>query len=124
MPALYPLILVLAVGPGEPTTLPMPPPPAGMSVLPSGDAHGVAQAAPAKGDDDEEADAEDEGDSKESEELEEMRAMEEVALDPSARPSAAVLQSLRRLGIGNPLHDRIADVLEDPELRLDGANIE
>ena len=62
---------------------------------------------------------EQEEDPQASEELEEMRALEEVALDPSAHPSAAVLRSVRRLGMGNPLKDRIEDGFEEDPLRDD-----
>jgi membrane-bound lytic murein transglycosylase D len=57
----------------------------------------------------------------ESAELEELRALEGAALDPSARPNAEVLQTLRRLGLANPLRQRMLDVLEEPTLREDDA---
>jgi membrane-bound lytic murein transglycosylase D len=52
-------------------------------------------------------------------ELEEMRALEEATLDPGARPDAEVLQSLRRLGLANPLRLRMLDALEEPTFRED-----
>ncbi len=55
----------------------------------------------------------------ESAELEEMRALEEATLDPDARPNAEVLQSLRRLGLANPLRQRMLDALEEPTFRED-----
>src|SRR6266851_7866843 len=45
----------------------------------------------------------------ESAELEELRALEEVALDPSSQSSAEVLRALRRLGLANPLRGRLLD---------------
>ncbi len=55
----------------------------------------------------------------ESTELEEMRALEGATLDPGARPNAEVLQSLRRLGLANPLRQRMLDALEEPTFRED-----
>ncbi|WP_426736413.1 LysM peptidoglycan-binding domain-containing protein [Myxococcus faecalis] len=55
----------------------------------------------------------------ESAELEEMRALESVTLDPTAKPSAEVMQSLRRLGLANPLRMRMLDALEEPTFRED-----
>jgi membrane-bound lytic murein transglycosylase D len=57
--------------------------------------------------------------SEESTELEEMRALEGATLDPGARPNAEVLQSLRRLGLANPLRQRMLDALEEPTFRED-----
>lgn len=62
---------------------------------------------------------------KESAELDELRALEEVSLDPSAQREVEQLQALRLLGFGNPLRQRMhcsfeeLDVPEDeppPEL--------
>ncbi|WP_246137810.1 LysM peptidoglycan-binding domain-containing protein [Myxococcus llanfairpwllgwyngyllgogerychwyrndrobwllllantysiliogogogochensis] len=55
----------------------------------------------------------------ESAEMEELRALEGVTLDPAARPSAEVMQSLRRLGLANPLRMRMLDALEEPTFRED-----
>ncbi|MFY1830148.1 LysM peptidoglycan-binding domain-containing protein [Myxococcus fulvus] len=55
----------------------------------------------------------------ESAELEELRALESVTLDPTAKPSAEVMQSLRRLGLANPLRMRMLDALEEPTFRED-----
>jgi membrane-bound lytic murein transglycosylase D len=55
----------------------------------------------------------------ESAELEELRALEEAELDPGAQVSAELLQSLRRLGLGNPLRDRALDAFEEPLGRED-----
>ncbi|MCP3162702.1 LysM peptidoglycan-binding domain-containing protein [Myxococcus qinghaiensis] len=55
----------------------------------------------------------------ESAELEELRALEGATLDPAARPSAEVMQSLRRLGLANPLRMRMLDALEEPTFRED-----
>ncbi|ATB42469.1 lytic transglycosylase [Cystobacter fuscus] len=60
----------------------------------------------------------------ESLELEEMRALEGATLDPGARPDAEVLQSLRRLGVANPLRLRMLDALEEPTFREDEASAE
>ncbi|MGQ0503747.1 MAG: LysM peptidoglycan-binding domain-containing protein [Myxococcaceae bacterium] len=54
-----------------------------------------------------------------SAELEEMRALEEVALDPGAQSSAEVLQSLERLGYANPLRQRMKCALNESALRDD-----
>ena len=51
-----------------------------------------------------------------SEELEELRALEEVALNPATKPSANLLQSVRRLGATNPLREQLAEGLSEPEL--------
>ncbi|MBM7114219.1 lytic transglycosylase domain-containing protein [Archangium primigenium] len=63
-----------------------------------------------------------EADEDESTELEEMRALEGATLDPGARPDAAVLQSLRRLGVANPLRLRMLDALEESTFREDEAD--
>ncbi|MCE9667474.1 LysM peptidoglycan-binding domain-containing protein [Myxococcus stipitatus] len=55
----------------------------------------------------------------ESAELEELRALEGATLDPAARPNAEVMQSLRRLGLANPLRLRMLDALEEPTFRED-----
>ena len=54
-----------------------------------------------------------------SAELEQMRALEQAALDPQARPNAEILKTIRRLGLGNPLRRQIQDACEEPELRED-----
>ncbi len=95
----------------------MPPPPAGMHVLDAEDKKQLLGSAAA-----EEAEAPEEANEEvesESAELEEMRALEGAALDPAAKPNAAVLQSLRRLGLANPLRLRMLDALEEPTLRED-----
>jgi len=61
---------------------------------------------------------------KQSAEMEELRALEEVALDPSAKPNAELLQSLRRLGLANPLRNRMQEAYEEPETREGLAAIE
>jgi membrane-bound lytic murein transglycosylase D len=73
--------------------LPMPPPPPGLQQLPAAEA----------ADDPEVAKDVDE----QSAELEELKALEEVALDPAAQPDAEVLGAMRRLGFGNPLRHRL-----------------
>ncbi len=106
------LLLALALNLGQASTrvdLPMPPPPTGMQVR---QAQAQAPAPAAEGEED--PDSEDA-----SAELEEMRAMEQVALDPGAQPSAQVLQSIQRLGYANPLRQRMRCALEESALRED-----
>lgn len=55
----------------------------------------------------------------ESAELEELRALEGATLDPQARPNAEVMQSLRRLGLANPLRMRMLDALDEHTFRED-----
>ncbi|MHB8872635.1 MAG: lytic transglycosylase domain-containing protein [Myxococcaceae bacterium] len=55
-----------------------------------------------------------------SAELEELKALEEVSLDPSAQPNAEVLSALRRLGFGNPLRHRLQCAFDELELAADG----
>lgn len=52
-------------------------------------------------------------------EMEQLRALEDVALDPAAQPDAKVLQAIRRMGVGNPLRHRLLDTFEEPALRGD-----
>ena len=61
---------------------------------------------------------------KQSAEMEELRALEEVALDPSAKPNAEILQSIRRLGMANPLRERLEDSFSEPEMREDPSPLE
>ena len=114
--SLLQLVLTLTGSPaGE--ELPMPPPPPGMRRL--DEAEGDDEPAVDGPEGAEPLDAPDEGpDGPQSEELEELRALEDAALDPEARPSAQLLQALRRLGYANPLRARMADVLAEME---DGA---
>ncbi len=104
----------------------MPPPPAGMRELDADDKR-LMVGAPAEGslvtEDGGDNGAEEASEEQESEsaELEQLRALEGAALDPSARPNAEVLQTLRRLGLANPLRQRMLDVLEEPTLRDDDA---
>uniref|UniRef100_UPI001F077DBB LysM peptidoglycan-binding domain-containing protein n=1 Tax=Myxococcus vastator TaxID=2709664 RepID=UPI001F077DBB len=57
----------------------------------------------------------------ESAELEELRALEGAALDPASRSTAEVMQSLRRLGLANPLRMRMLDALDEHTFREDEA---
>jgi membrane-bound lytic murein transglycosylase D len=50
-----------------------------------------------------------------SEEMEELRAAEEVALNPSTKPNADLLQAVRRLGAVNPLREQIAENFSEPD---------
>jgi membrane-bound lytic murein transglycosylase D len=106
------------------SSLEMPPPPPGMKALTESEKARLT----AKADEDEEetaaapttpVEAPEDSDAvdRQSMELEEMKALEQVAMDPAAKPSMGVLQSLRRLGFANPLRGRMEDVLEDLELR-------
>ncbi|HEX8436939.1 LysM peptidoglycan-binding domain-containing protein [Archangium sp.] len=116
MPSFSLLLLVLASVPTSKDALPMPPPPPGMRVLDSDDKRLLVGSA-----EEPETSAEEELDEAEpaSTELEELRALEGATLDPGARPNAEVLQSLRRLGLANPLRQRMLDALEEPTFRED-----
>jgi membrane-bound lytic murein transglycosylase D len=61
---------------------------------------------------------------KQSAEMEELRALEEVALDPSAKPNAEILQAIRRLGMANPLRERLEEGFGEPEMREDASPLE
>jgi membrane-bound lytic murein transglycosylase D len=138
MPSFSLLFLVLTSVPPAKEAVPMPPPPPGMRVLSAQDTQLRLGAAPAQAQEpgtevpvqsadevledlrNEATDAADgEEPTEESTELEEMRALEGATLDPGARPNAEVLQSLRRLGLANPLRQRMLDALEEPTFRED-----
>lgn len=123
MPPPPPGMKLLATTEQKATDLQMPPPPPGMKLLQKDEKPKLTAQAESADDDDEtvvppKAPATEEGEEAESEsaELEEMRALEEVTLDPDAQNSAEVLQTLRRLGFANPLRGRMADALEELEL--------
>ncbi len=118
MPSLCLMLVALASVPSAQEALPMPPPPPGMRMLDAEDKRLLVGSAaePEDGSAPEEASEEVES---ESAELEELRALEGATLDPAARPNAEVLQSLRRLGVANPLRLRMLDALEEPTLRED-----
>ncbi|HEX8700292.1 MAG TPA: LysM peptidoglycan-binding domain-containing protein [Myxococcaceae bacterium] len=118
MSSLCLMLVALASVPSAQEALPMPPPPPGMRMLDAEDKKLLlgSAAEPEEGAEPEEASEEVES---ESAELEELRALEGATLDPAARPNAEVLQSLRRLGVANPLRLRMLDVLEEPTLRED-----
>jgi membrane-bound lytic murein transglycosylase D len=59
-----------------------------------------------------------------SAEMEELRALEEVVLDPSAKPNAEILQAMRRLGVANPLRERMEGAFAEPETREDVSPLE
>ncbi len=59
-----------------------------------------------------------------SAEMEELRALEEVALDPSAKPNAEILQAMRRLGMANPLRERMEGAFAEPDTREDASPLE
>lgn len=116
---LFRLVLALSAPTAAAEELPMPAPPPGMKLLEEEDAQPLEEpAAPAEpreaeepGEPPEEGEAAD----AQTQELEELRALEDVALDPEARPSAEVLQALRRLGYANPLRARMLDVLGEED---------
>jgi membrane-bound lytic murein transglycosylase D len=118
MPPLLPLLLALASVPSSQGVEPkhVPPPgahasaPAASVVTAGGSA--PASPLPEEGEETEEVESE-------SAELEELRALEGATLDPEARPNAEVMQSLRRLGLTNPLRLRMLDALEEPTFRED-----
>ena len=116
MSSLCLMLVALASVPAAQEALPMPPPPEGMRMLDAEDKKLLLGNAAEP----EEATAEPEEASEqvesESAELEELRALEGATLDPAARPNAEVLQSLRRLGVANPLRLRMLDALEEPTL--------
>ncbi|RKH61660.1 LysM peptidoglycan-binding domain-containing protein [Corallococcus llansteffanensis] len=120
MPPLSLLLLALASVPSPQGVAPKPVPPPGMHALPSPEAPSLTAdgslAAPPvpmeEGDETEEVEAE-------SAELEELRALEGAALDPESKPNAEMMQSLRRLGLTNPLRLRMLDALEEPTFRED-----
>ncbi len=122
MPPFSLLFLVLASVPPSQDALPMPPPPPGMRVLGADDKRLLAGSAmePETPSEDELQEADD-ADAEEAAELEQLRALEGATLDPGAKPNAEVLQSLRRLGLANPLRMRLLDVLEEPTFREDEA---
>ncbi len=125
MPSFSLLLLVLTSVPTPTGNLAMPPPPPGMKVLGTDDKQlllGSASLQESEGSDAEGADAPEEPDAEQdaaAAELEAMRALEDATLDPGARPDAEVLQSLRRLGLANPLRLRMLDALEEPNFRED-----
>ena len=96
----------------------MPPPPAGMHELGAEEKKQLLGSTAAEEPADEPEEANEDVES-ESAEMEELKALEGAALDPAARPNAEVLQSLRRLGLANPLRLRMLDALEEPTLRED-----
>ncbi len=51
-----------------------------------------------------------------SAEMEELHALEQVALDPTVKVSAALRRSMRRLGIANPLRERLENAFAEPQL--------
>jgi membrane-bound lytic murein transglycosylase D len=59
-----------------------------------------------------------------SAEMEELRALEEVALDPSAKPNADILQAMRRMGMASPLRGRMESAFAEPDLREDLSPLE
>lgn len=115
LPSLLTLLSsTLLAGLDAPKDPPMPPPPAGMRLLTAHEKEKrLASVDPA------EAPAEEID--QESAELEELRALEEVTLDPGSRPGAELLQAARRLGYGNPLRHRMECAFDPDEMREDPA---
>ncbi|WNG34615.1 LysM peptidoglycan-binding domain-containing protein [Archangium violaceum] len=136
MPSFSLLLLVLATVPPSKDAAPMPSPTPAMqapgvedkptqvggsaqeSEVPIQSAEEILRDLANEPSEDAETTAEEEA-TEESTELEEMRALEGATLDPGARPNAEVLQSLRRLGVANPLRLRMLDALEEPTFRED-----
>ncbi|MET0406675.1 MAG: LysM peptidoglycan-binding domain-containing protein [Cystobacter sp.] len=115
MPSFSLLFLALTSVPPTGDAPPPTPPPAETRPLVTGDKAVLAgSAAEPESPSDDAEELEDE-----SLELEEMRALEGATLDPGARPDAEVLQSLRRLGLANPLRLRMLDALDEPTFRED-----
>ncbi len=114
------LLSLSSVPASEGAPPPMPPPPPGMRVLEAEDKRLLLGDA-AEGEElaGEEPEAASEEVESESAELEELKALEGAALDPEARPSAEVMQALRRLGLANPLRLRMLDAMEEPTFRED-----
>ncbi|MBJ6759269.1 LysM peptidoglycan-binding domain-containing protein [Myxococcaceae bacterium JPH2] len=106
------LMLALASVPPLEAGAPLPPPGPHAVEAP-------AVAAPQAEELDPESASESEEVESESAEMEELRALEGASLDPGARPSAEVMQSLRRLGLANPLRMRMLDALEEATFRED-----
>ncbi|PTL78463.1 LysM peptidoglycan-binding domain-containing protein [Vitiosangium sp. GDMCC 1.1324] len=121
MPSFSLILLVLASVPPSPSkdAVPRPPPPPGMRVLASAQEPEVPLQSAEEVLQDLENDPGENPEATESTELEEMRALEGATLDPGAKPNAEVLQSLRRLGVANPLRLRMLDALEEPTFRED-----
>ncbi|WP_224244235.1 LysM peptidoglycan-binding domain-containing protein [Hyalangium gracile] len=118
MPSLCLMLAALTASvPSSKEELPMPPPPPGMRVLEAEDKKLLLGSTVSE--EAEEPEEANEDVESESAELEELRALEGASLDPAARPNAEVLQSLRRLGLANPLRLRMLDALEEPTLRED-----
>ncbi|MFB1484696.1 LysM peptidoglycan-binding domain-containing protein [Corallococcus sp. RDP092CA] len=120
MPHLPFLLLALASVPSSQGAAPSPVPPPGVHAVapkegPTLAADGHLATAPSpmeEGEETEEVESE-------SAELEELRALEGATLDPEAKPNAEMMQSLRRLGLTNPLRLRMLDALEEPTFRED-----
>ncbi len=94
------LVSAVALGAG-PNEVPLPPPPPGMQLLEP------QPAAPA----DAEGDDADVGPS----ELDELRALEEVTLEPAAKSDAELREQVQRLGLGNALRERLEQALDEAE---------
>lgn len=121
MPPLSLILLALASVPSPPGVAPKPVPPPGVHAVPSSEApsltaDGTLAAPPVpmmeEGEESDEVESE-------SAELEELRALEGATLDPESKPNAEMMQSLRRLGLTNPLRLRMLDALEEPTFRED-----
>src|SRR5215831_3259364 len=62
--------------------------------------------------------------SEQSAEMEELHAFEQVALDPTVKVSAALRRSMRRLGIANPLRERLENAFAESQLPEEVSSLE
>src|SRR5664279_1888281 len=93
----------LGAATAERVDVPMPPPPAGMRLITRAPEETPLLNAP-KVDEKKPDDAEEEtGPS----ELDEMRALEDVTLEPATKSDAALREAVQSLGWGNPLRERL-----------------
>lgn len=122
-PTLLALIISLAG-----LDVPMPPPPPGMVLLAQAAVADAGAVTPDAGTEplaatppvgaqprSEEAEDDDEGPLPDAD-LEAMRALEEVTIDPKARPGASMRATLGQLGYGTLIRDRLENALEASEL--------
>ncbi len=105
-------LTTLAAAAAERVDVPMPPPPAGMTLITR--APDEAPATKAKAEDASTSDAAQEEELGPSE-LDEMRALEDATLEPATKSDAALREAVQSLGWGNPLRERLERSLDDAE---------